>query len=125
MGVSIHASYALVDELRSYIFEHQSTFATINKIEDPTELDLINDLLDKFGFVTDDGKWFVVLTNEYYDDYNPLREMEDFLDRYFGITSWSNSFYNMPLTPKWDSGGANAEEIADELGVELAEAELY
>lgn len=121
MGVTIKPEYGLVDEIHSYIFTHQLENAKVNRTTDQDQLtDFINDVLDKFGFVTDDGKYFITCYNEYFEDYNAGSQIHDFFSRYFGLDpdeDYEISF-QLPIGGPYYIGG-NADEVADELGVEL------
>jgi len=125
MGMSIHPQYGKVTEIQEYVFKHQMDYGTINRTDDEPELEeFINKVLAQFGAVTPDGTWFIISYNEYYSDsgYNAGWEILDFLNRYFGIDADENycDIFDLPLTSMWESG-ANAGEVAEELGVELEE----
>lgn len=123
MGVSIYPVCGLVDEIHSYIFTHQLEHARANRVTDSDHLtDFINDVLDKFGFVTDDGKYFITCYNEYFEEYNAGSQIHQFFSRYFGLDpdeDYEISF-ELPIGGLYYCGGS-ADDVADDLGVELIE----
>ena len=76
--------------------------------------ELIDKALPKFGIVHDN--YFVVQTADYWDDYCPWYEVNRFFESYYG-DYWDDAFDKAQVA--WTYDGANADEIADELGIEL------
>ena len=78
--------------------------------------DLLDKIIPRFGWVVDDDR-FVIIWNEYYEDYNPGTEFLSFISRYYGIE-------DLWIDHKWITGGACADDVAYELGIDLPEEEL-
>jgi hypothetical protein len=83
-------------------------------------LELLEKVRPLFG-VTFDSKIFVMQNVEYWEDYSPWSEFIDLFDRYYG----SDEGYAALLAAEvlWHYTGANADEVAEEIGIELPEAE--
>ena len=114
MGVSINATAYSLKEIKRQLtdqFAHQEVPSK--------DLTIVDRIAPEFGWVHPDGDTFVVLWNEYYEEYNPEAEFIDFLERYLGLEDvWFGVSMGDMIT-----GGASADEVAETLGVELADEE--
>jgi histidinol phosphatase-like PHP family hydrolase len=105
MGVSIH--------MNSYDYHALAT--TISDIADAANTagrsaqEFIDRVLPEFGVVA--GDKFVILYNEYYEEYNNCVEFWRAIDLYFGIENTYLSDYRHIYS-------ANAYEVFEELGIE-------
>jgi hypothetical protein len=77
--------------------------------------EFVDKVLPKFG-VVHDGMLYTV-SNEHASDYNPAWQLNDFIGRYYGLGYFYASSY------KFGISHANADDVADELGIELADEE--
>lgn len=105
MGVSI--------DIHSYDYAALCTqisdIADMANTEGRSAQEFIDVVLPNFGVIA--GDRFVVLWNEYYDDYNSGSELMKAVDLYFGI---EDTFLgNYGYVPH-----ANAYEVLEELGIE-------
>ena len=112
MGVSINAS----------VYRTKDVIAQVERFNQRTDVEppavLLAKIMPEFGAVI--GKRFVLIWNEYYDEYNPASEFLDFITRYYGVNEddffWLGGGIDVP-------GGANADEVAYEVGIDLPEGE--
>ena len=72
----------------------------------------------KFGIVI--NGLFVCQTSDYWDDYCPWYQVQKFFDRYYCVDTYK-VFSGARVA--WRYEGANADEVADELEIELPEEE--
>jgi len=79
-----------------------------------TPSELIDKALPKFGIVHDG--MFTVQTADYWDDYCPWYQVNDFFDRYYH-TDFYDIFSEAQVA--WFYEGANADDVASELDIEL------
>lgn len=102
------------------IYSRQNAINEINeKIGDISDklppADLLDEIIPRFGWVADDDQ-FVIIWNEYYEGYNPGTEFLSFISRYYGIE-------DLWIDHDLIVGGACADDVAYELGIELPEEE--
>ena len=90
---------------------------TIIEEKVPLALDvreMLDAIIPEFGFFVPGGN-FVLIYNEYYDESNPHHEFFYFINRYYGLDDEIYMYdFSIP-------GGANADDVAYDLGVELQE----
>ena len=105
MGMSIHLNaynyYALATTI--------SDIADMANTEGRSAQEFIDRVLPEFGVIT--GGKFVILYNEYYEEYNNCVEFWSAIDLYFGIEDTYISDYDY-------IEGANAYEVLEELEIE-------
>ena len=78
--------------------------------------EMLDAIIPEFGVFVPGGD-FVLIHNEYYDGYNPHHEFFEFINRYYGLSEEDEIYmYDFSIP-----GGANADDVADDLGVELQE----
>jgi hypothetical protein len=113
MGVSIDMHVFKVIDLIADIEKQLDK----EKIEIPEDKlgpeELLELIMPKFGMVI--GDKFYILWNEYYEEYNSASEILTFIRRYYQLEDfWSSSY-------KFARVNNNADEVADELKIELPE----
>lgn len=106
MGVSIDAG----------VYSFSSVVRMIKNVV-PQAVDveeMLEAIVPQFGaFVSGDN--FILVNNEYYKDYNPHHNFFEFINRYYGIEEDDEIYlYDFSIT-----GGAGADDVAYDLGVEL------
>lgn len=108
MGMSIDIHMFSIDKLKE-----AARSVKIDKDLLSTD-ELIDKALPKFGIVHDG--YFIVQTADYWDDYCPWYQVNDFFDRYY-----QTDFYDIFDKAKvaWIYDGANADDVASELDLEL------
>ena len=108
MGVNINAS----------VYRTKDVIAQVERFNQRTDVEppavLLAKIMPEFGAVI--GKRFVLIWNEYYDEYNPASEFLDFITRYYGASEDDDFWLEGGATV---TGGANADEVASELGINL------
>lgn len=104
MGISIDNHIYDLSELREYTEENCGT----------TGLAFLELAMPKFGTVV--GDQFITLWNEYYEEYNSAREFLYFMEKMTGHEDYDPPYDYVPC-------GANAREVADELGLEWPEGD--
>lgn len=82
------------------------------KIED---VEFLEKVLLSFGEKLGDS--YVLLHNEYYEEFNSYFNVSEFIDRYYNVDSFRVFLDNMSE----GVSNMNAYEVADSLGVELPE----
>ena len=87
------------------------------------DIEVLEKAMEHFGAVKDD--MFLIANIEAWDDYNAYYEFMSFCDRYFGLKNFKFTAYEAVDKAKVISvqNGANAEDVASELDVELPEEE--
>lgn len=104
MGVSINAHVYDVKELVQNI-EHTKTKAT-----DLTPGQFLEKVAPEYGAIL--GDKFVVIWNDYFDEYNPAVKFLNIVGRYFGIEDfWSSSYDRI-------EGAVEDESIYEQLGLD-------
>ena len=70
---------------------------------------------------------YIILDNQYADDYSPSRQLREFLERLFGFEGWSDyySLFNQCISGDQYLvvSSANADNIANDLNLDLPEYE--
>lgn len=106
-----------------YFYEEQPLIEALKKDGAEDEV-LLRKIMEKFGTFL--GNKYILLHNEYYQDYNPYFELADVLNSAFdykgndGCKFWHTYF---KVTHTSGISAASAEEVAEELGIELIREE--
>lgn len=113
MGISIDASVYAVADIKATV----QRLATRNTDNHPVN-ETLDSILPLFGAVVE--KNFVIVYNEAWDDYNPAFEFENFLVRLYGVPDEERWGAHFPAKSLHEvTGGANADDVAYTLDIEL------
>ena len=110
MGMSIDMSVHKIDKMKEDL-------AKAVKLK-PGQLEpaeLLDKILPEFGIVQDG--LFIVQTADYWDDYCPSYQFHRFIESYYQDGDLYSDINSSRVA--WLYEGANAEEIASELNIEL------
>lgn len=104
MGISVDAGIYTVTDVCKELYKLKPEIINPDYI--------VRKIVPFFGTFVDDEK-FILVNNEFYEDYNPHACFIDFLSRYYGVDFW---IYNIDAT-----GGYTADDVAEKLEIELEE----
>jgi|SRR6185503_8679050 len=109
MGMSVGA----------YLIDTQILKEEVDKLKTRGEIEILDKALTEFGPEID-GK-ILVLQCDYWEEYSTYFELMRFIELYFGIED-DFEVVNKAVAHEVDHG-INANEVAEEIGVELPESE--
>lgn len=110
MGMSIDMSVLKIDKLKESLTKEVEV-----KDNRLNPSDLLDKILPKFGIVQDG--LFIVQTADYWDDYCPSYQFHSFLERYYQVGDLYSAINDSRVA--WLYEGANADDVASELDIEL------
>lgn len=115
MGVSIHGTILDLQKLADTLRERLSETAADTKFLEPSQF--LATVAPFFGHV--EGNTFYTIWNEYYDDYNPASNFMEIIERYYGLEGRGFDIVTSAEIVDYIGEGVNAEDIAEQLGIEL------
>ena len=123
MGVSIDVFSFDYDALRwafkKLIFDQHPELK--DNEDGYAKVEQIGRIMKEFGSIV--GDRYIILNDEYHEEYSPYYEIGTFIDRYYNVEDSSDAMYSKEVDRLSIGKHSNAGDAADNLGIELPEEE--